>query len=113
MRLYPERMMLDTDIPCGACKGTKLHPELGCSGVPCGACFGTGLSTAPMDQRRSGSTITLRETGLDLPAERAAATLAAAGDHRLAGKTVHHAAWTSAGLTCLVSWPNPHYRRAA
>jgi hypothetical protein len=87
----------NTDIPCQQCNGTKR----GDHGHECGACFGFGLSTAPWDQRRNGTTITVWE-----------------GEKVPDGYTVHHSTHTSRkhlgrhqdGYILLVSWPNKDYQ---
>ena len=90
----------DTTTPCEQCNGTgrKATHE-------CGACFGFGLSTAPYDQRRNGTTITVWN---DEPKD-------------TSHMTIHNSTYTEQkglggrlrkGYILLVSWANPNYQGA-
>jgi len=83
----------NTDVPCAQCSGTGRKPT-----HMCGACDGTGLSTAPWDQRRKGTTITVWND--DPPKD-------------LTGVTVEHSTYTEQklssgrirkGYILLISW---------
>lgn len=97
----------DTTIRCAVCRGTGKNRYAHRSHhAPCGACFGTGLSTAPYDQRRNGTTVTLwdgEERKLPPDTERhGAGTLTS---RRIGMRTQN-------GMIYLISWPNQDYRGA-
>ena len=97
-------MTPDTEVKCVACKRTKINPRAHPSHrAQCGACFGSGLSTAPWDQRRNATTVTIWD-GEDrkFPAGTEFYGPGKAVSRRI-GQRVQQ------GLIYLISWPNPNY----
>jgi hypothetical protein len=98
--------LTDTEIPCQICKGSKINPS---HGQPCGACGGCGLSTAPYDQRRNGTTTGVRFAD-DIITEDKLRALPELSN--VEGLHIHHFSRNPVDrrlVHVLISWPNPHY----
>ena len=105
----------DTAVLCKSCQGTGhcqvCHPA-DRRRTLCGACFGAGLSTAPWDQRRNGTTITIWDSEIDDAREHYKDCTfhnpppgQSTRTSRIVGTN-----WQEGGSICLISWANLNYR---